>query len=81
MRKRMFGDHQVANLLRDVERLIDTGSSVTLACRQIGISQQSYYRWRKEQSRLPIVDASERIDVVQDRNLSQQHAVRPIPSE
>ncbi len=50
MRKRMFSDSDVARMLNDVDRLIDAGHSATAACRQIGISQQSYYRWRKEQS-------------------------------
>ena len=50
MRKRMFSDSDVAQMLNDVDRLIDAGSSATAACRQIGISPQSYHRWRKERS-------------------------------
>jgi transposase-like protein len=52
----MFSDSDVAQMLNDVDRLIDAGSSATAACRQIGISQQSYYRWRKERLCLSMGD-------------------------
>lgn len=59
MRKRMFSDSDVAQMLNDVDGLIDIGYSTTAACRQIGISQQSYYRWRKE--RMCLLMDSERL--------------------
>jgi transposase-like protein len=34
--------------LRQVEVLQGQGSSIADAVRQIGVSQQTYYRWRKE---------------------------------
>ncbi|SDL85815.1 Homeodomain-like domain-containing protein [Aliiruegeria lutimaris] len=34
--------------LRQVEVLQGQGSSVADAVRQIGVTQQTYYRWRKE---------------------------------
>ena len=34
--------------LREIELSINQGMEVVHACRQAGISDQSYYRWRKE---------------------------------
>ena len=34
--------------LREIELSINQGMDVVHACRQAGISDQSYYRWRKE---------------------------------
>ena len=34
--------------LREIELSINKGMDVVKACRKAGISDQSYYRWRKE---------------------------------
>jgi transposase-like protein len=34
--------------LREIELSINKGMDVVKACREAGISDQSYYRWRKE---------------------------------
>ena len=33
--------------LREVEILTNEGSTISQACRKTGISEQTYYRWRK----------------------------------
>jgi len=38
---------QIVQKLREVEAALATGSTVPQAVRQIGISEQTYYRWRK----------------------------------
>ena len=40
--------------LRQVEVLQGQGSSIADAVRQIGVTQQTYYRWRKEYWSAPI---------------------------
>jgi hypothetical protein len=51
---------QTISKLREAEVLLGKGQSITLACRKLGIADQTYYRWRKEyggmrvsQARLP----------------------------
>ena len=39
---------QVVMLLRQIEVSMSQGKSAPIACRDAGISQQSFYRWRKE---------------------------------
>ncbi len=36
------------NKLREVEILLNQGASVGEASRRIGVTEQTYYRWRKE---------------------------------
>ena len=43
MRKKTFSEEQIALALRDAE----TGTPVTEVCRKMGVSEQSFYRWKK----------------------------------
>lgn len=44
MKKSRFSEQQIAFILKQV----DEGTSVEEVCRKAGISQQTYYRWRKK---------------------------------
>jgi len=57
MPKKRFSTEQIVILLRQIEVLISQGKSAPLACRDAGISQQSYYRWRKEYGELELDQA------------------------
>jgi len=39
---------QIIGLLREMDVKISQGKNVGQICRDIGISEQTYYRWRKE---------------------------------
>jgi len=43
-----FKIEEIVMKLREVEILLGKGMDISSACRQIGISDQTYYRWRKE---------------------------------
>jgi putative transposase len=47
MKKRMSVE-QIIGKLREAELIVSQGQTVQLACKKIGISEQAYYRWRKE---------------------------------
>lgn len=32
---------------RQIERLISSGSGVCESCREVGVSEKTFYRWRK----------------------------------
>ena len=57
MPKKRFSAEQIVILLRQIEVLISQGKSASIACRDAGISQQSYYRWRKEYGGLELDQA------------------------
>ena len=44
MKRSKFSDQQIAFILRQAEE----GTRVQEVCRKAGISQQTYYRWRKK---------------------------------
>ncbi len=46
-------DHRM-NKLREAEIRINQGISISEASREIGVTQQTYYRWRKEYGSLRI---------------------------
>ena len=48
MAKKYFTSEQIISKLREAEVLISQGKTAAEASRAIGISEQSYYRWRKE---------------------------------
>jgi transposase-like protein len=48
MPKKRFSAEQIVTLLRQIEVAVSAGKSAQLACREAGISEQSFYRWRKE---------------------------------
>ncbi len=47
MARKRFSDEDVLNLLRQIELALSTGSDVQSACRKVGISDGTYYTWRK----------------------------------
>ena len=58
MRKRRTAD-EVTRLLRDVERDLAKGLTISDVCRTIGIAETTYYRWRQRHDPLK-VDADRR---------------------
>ena len=48
---------QIIRLLRQSEVLLGQGMSVDLMCRELGISDASYYNWRKEYGGMDISQA------------------------
>ena len=57
MPKKRFSAEQIVALLRQIEVAMGQGKSAQLACREAGISEQSYYRWRKEYGGLQLEQA------------------------
>ena len=57
MPKKRFNAEQIITLLRQIEEALGQGKSAPIACRDAGISQQSYYRWRKEYGGLDLEQA------------------------
>ena len=47
MPKRNYTPEQIINSLREAEVLLSKGSTAAEAARHLGISEQTYYKWRK----------------------------------
>ena len=48
MARKRYSPEQIINYLREAEIFISQGKSIKEVSRQIGITEQTYYRWRKE---------------------------------
>ena len=48
MSRKRFTMEQIIGVLREVDVKVSQGKNVGQTCREIGITEQTYYRWRKE---------------------------------
>jgi len=48
MKKKGFSAEQIIAKLREAEVLLSQGSTVGEASRKLGVTEQTYYRWRRE---------------------------------
>jgi transposase-like protein len=57
MGRRTFTAEQIINKLREAEVLLSQGETVGEASRRIGVTEQAYYRWRREYGRMRVEQA------------------------
>ncbi len=57
MGRRTYTPEQIINKLREAEVLLSQGATIGEASRKIGVTEQTYYRWRKEYGGLRIEQA------------------------
>lgn len=57
MAKKAFQMEQIIGILRQIEVAAAQGTAVVEACRQAGITEQTYYRWRREYGGLKLDQA------------------------
>ena len=48
MARRRFSAEEIIQKLREAELHLSQGNTIPEACRKIGVTDQTYYRWRKE---------------------------------
>jgi putative transposase len=47
MARKRYSDEDILKLLREIELHLASGSDVVTACRSVGVSDATYYNWRK----------------------------------
>jgi len=67
MPKKGYTPEQIINKLREAEILLSQGSAVALISKKIGVSEQTYYRWRKEYGGMR-VDQAHRLKELEQEN-------------
>jgi len=80
MPKKRFSAEQIVTLLRQIEVLLSQGKAAPVACREAGISQQSYYRWRKEYGGLEL-DQAKRMKELERENVRLKRLVADLSLE
>jgi putative transposase len=67
MSRKRFKAEEVVNKLREADVLIAQRQTVAPACKQIGVTEQTYYRWRKEYGGLK-ADQAKRLKELEREN-------------
>ena len=65
---------EIIGKLREAEIVLAQGGTVLDACRRIGVTEQSYYRWRKEYGGLKM-DQARRMKELEKENARLRRAV------
>ena len=65
-RKRLAAE-QIVTKLRQIEGLQGQGTTIAMACKDAGTTEQNYYRWRKEYGGLG-VDQAKRLKQLESEN-------------
>ena len=80
MPKKSFSAEQIVTLLRQIEVSMAQGKAAAVACRDAGISLQSFYRWRKEYGGLEI-DQAKRMKDLERENVRLKRVVADLSLE
>jgi len=64
---RRLGAEQIVTKLRQIEVLQGQGKNIAVACKEVGTTEQRFYRWRKEYGGLN-VDQAKRLKQLEDEN-------------
>lgn len=67
MPKKKFSPEQIVSMLREAEVLVGKGQNIQEVCRTLGVTDQTYYRWRKEYGGLR-VDQAKRLKELEQEN-------------
>jgi putative transposase len=79
-RRKKYTPEQVVNLLRQIEVAVAQGKTTALACKEAEITEQSYYRWRKEYGGL-LVDQARRLKELESENSKLKRLVSELSLE
>ena len=77
MVKKSHSPEQIINKLREAEILLNQGANVGEACRKISVTEQTYYRWRKEYGGMRIEQAK-RLKALEKENARLKKLVADI---
>ena len=74
MTRRKYTPEQIISKLREVEVALARGATMAMAARGIGVTDQTYYRWRREYGGLT-VEQAKRLKELEKENLRLRRAV------
>lgn len=57
MSRKRFKPEQIIGMLREAEVRLSQGAKVGEVCRHLGVSEQSFYRWRREYGGMEVSQA------------------------
>lgn len=70
MRKSRFTEEQIIGILQEVEK----GAEARAVCRRVGITEQTFYRWRQKYGGMQVSEAR-RLKQLEEENLRLKRIV------
>jgi len=67
MVRKGYTPEQIINKLREAEVLLSQGTTIAVVTKKIGVSDYTYYRWRKEYGGMR-VDQAQRLKELEQEN-------------
>ncbi len=77
MARKRYTTEQIIGLLREAEVRLGQGQTIGTVCRSVGVSEQSYYRWRREYGGLKL-DQAKRLKDLDRENERLKRAVSEV---
>jgi len=74
MSRKRYTPEQIIGMLREAEVLLSQVEKIGMICRGLGVSEQSYYRWRREYGGLKVAQAK-RLKELERENARLRRAV------
>lgn len=74
MPRKRFVAEEIINKLRETEVRLAQGETVAQACKQIEVTEQTFYRWRREYGGLRI-DQARRLKQLEQENTRLRYVV------
>jgi transposase-like protein len=67
MKRRLHTAEQIVGKLREADAQLGAGNSVEQVCKQLGISDATYYNWRRQYGRMKL-DQVRQLKAIQKEN-------------
>ena len=80
MSRKRYTPEQISSMLREAEVALSQGQTVGQVCHVLGVSEQSYYRWRREYGGLKI-DQAKRLKDLAKENVRLRRAISDLTLE
>ena len=74
MSRKRYKPEQIISMLREADVQLSRGQKVAQICRELGIAEQTYYRWRREYGGLKVSQAR-RLKELERENTRLKRAV------
>ena len=78
MVRKGYTPEQIINKLREAEIMLSQGATIAIITRKIGVSDYTYYRWRKEYGGMR-VDQAHRLKELEHENSRLKKLVADLP--
>ena len=74
MKRKQFTIEQIITKLREAEVSLSKGATIATVCRSLGVTEQTYYRWRKDYGGMR-KDQAKRLRELEQENARLRKAV------